>query len=135
MNRLSNKGQSLVIFIVFIPVFIMMGTFVVDLGFAKYNQNKLNNITKMIVEYGLKHIDSDPYQDMVDLIYQNDETIDNYNITIDTDNKTVSMSMDKVTKGLFGNIVGKDIYKEKSSYVGYFKNEKKRCKSNYNIFM
>ena len=76
MSRLSNKGQTLAIFAIFIPVIIMIGTFVVDLGLAKYNDNELEEVTKMVLNYGLRHVDEDPYDKMVDLIYQNDDSID-----------------------------------------------------------
>lgn len=124
MNKLSNKGQSLAIFVVFLPVFIMMGAFIIDLGFAKYNENKLDNITKMVIRYGLNHIDEEPYNDMVDLIYQNDSKIDNYDIKIDTENRSIKMSLDKSSIGFFGKIIDKEIYKEKSSFTGYIKDEK-----------
>ena len=124
MSRLSNKGKSLAIFIVFIPLFIMMGTFVVDMAYARYNANRLNETNKMIVRYGLKHIEENPFDDMVHLIYQNDSEIDNYDIKIDVLNKTVSVSIDKASRGFFGSLIGKDIYKEKSSYIGYIKDEK-----------
>lgn len=124
MSRLSNKGQSLAIFIVFIPLFIMMGTFVVDMAYARYNSNKLNETNKMVIRYGLKHIEENPFDDMVHLIYQNDSEIDNYDIKIDVLNKTVSVSIDKASRGFFGSLIGKDIYKEKSSYIGYIKDEK-----------
>ena len=90
MSRLSNKGQSLAMFIVF---FIMMGTFVVDMAYAKYNANKLNETTKMVLRYGLNHIEEDPYNDMVDLLYQNDTKIDNYEIKIDLLEKNVNKKL------------------------------------------
>lgn len=124
MNKLNSKGQSLAIFVIFVPVFIMIGTLVVDVSFAKYNARKLDNITKMVVNYGLNHINDEPYNNMVDLIYQNDE-VDSYTIDIDQENAKIRVSITKATKGFFGSIVGKDIYKEKSSYVGYMNNDKK----------
>lgn len=124
MNRLSNKGQTLALFIVFIPFFIMMGTFVVDMAYAKYNANKLNETTKMVLRYGLNHIEEDPYNDMVDLIYQNDTKIDNYDIKIDLLEKTITIKIDKASKGFFGNLIGKEIYKEKCNYKGYIKDDK-----------
>lgn len=124
MNKLNSKGQSLAIFVIFVPVFIMIGTLVVDVSFAKYNARKLDNITKTVVNYGLNHINDEPYNNMVDLIYQNDE-VDSYTIDIDQENAKVRVSITKATKVFFGSIVGKDIYKEKSSYVGYMNNDKK----------
>ena len=105
MNKLNNKGQSLAIFVIFVPVFIMIGTFVVDVSFAKYNERRLDN--------------------MVDLIYQNDSDIDSYEININNETKEISVTLSKSTKGFFGSIVGKEIYNEKSSLKGYIKDDKK----------
>ena len=124
MSKLGNKGQSLAIFVIFIPVFIMIGTLVVDVCYAKYNQRKLDNIAKEVLRYGLKHVDEEPFNNMVDLIYQNDSEVDDYKINIDEENKRIEITISKSTKGFFGSIVGEEIYKEKSSFVGYIENEK-----------
>lgn len=125
MSRLNNKGQSLAIFVIFVPVFIMVGTYVVDVSFAKYNERKLDNLNKQVINYGLKHIDEEPYDNMVDLIYQNDSDIDFYEININNETKEISVTLSKSTKGFFGSIVGKEIYNEKSSLKGYIKDDKK----------
>lgn len=125
MNRIGNKGQSLAIFVIFVPVFIMIGTLVVDISFAKYQSRRLDNISKQVLSYGLDHINGEPYENMVDLIYQNDDEIDSYTIDINDENKTINISISKSTKGFFGSIVGKEIYKEKSNFTGYLKNDKK----------
>ena len=125
MNKLNNKGQSLAIFVIFVPFFIMIGTFVVDVSFAKYNERRLDNLNKQVINYGLKHIDEEPYDNMVDLIYQNDSDIDSYEININNETKEISVTLSKSTKGFFGSIVGKEIYNEKSSLKGYIKDDKK----------
>ena len=125
MNRLNSKGQSLAIFVIFVPVFIMIGTLVVDVSFARYNSRKLDNINKLIINYGLDHIESDTYNNMVDLIYKNDSEVDDYEIKINLEEKKINVNISKSTKGFFGNIIGKEIYKEKSSFIGYIKDDKK----------
>lgn len=125
MNRLNSKGQSLAIFVIFVPVFIMIGTLVVDVSFARYNVRKLDNINKLVINYGLEHIESDPYDTMVDLIYKNDSEVDDYEIKINLEEKKINVNISKSTKGFFGSIVGKEIYKEKSSFIGYIKDDKK----------
>lgn len=125
MSKLNNRGQSLAIFVIFVPVFIMMGTFVVDVSFAKYNERRLDNLNKQVINYGLKHIDEEPYDNMVDLIYQNDSDIDSYEININNETKEISVTLSKSTKGFFGSIVDKEIYNEKSSLKGYIKDDKK----------
>ena len=125
MNRLNSKGQSLAIFVIFVPVFIMIGTLVVDVSFARYNVRKLDNINKLVINYGLEHIESDPYDTMVDLIYKNDSEVDDYEIKINLEEKKINVNISKSTKGFFGSIVVKEIYKEKSSFIGYIKDDKK----------
>ena len=125
MSKLNNRGQSLAIFVIFVPVFIMIGTFVVDVSFAKYNERRLDILNKQVINYGLKHIDEEPYDNMVDLIYQNDSDIDSYEININNETKEISVTLSKSTKGFFGSIVGKEIYNEKSSLKGYIKEDKK----------
>lgn len=125
MNRLNSKGQSLAIFVIFVPVFIMIGTLVVEVSFARYNARRLDNINKLVINYGLDHIESDPYDTMVDLIYKNDSEVDDYEIKINLEEKKINVNISKSTKGFFGSIVGKEIYKEKSSFIGYIKDDKK----------
>ena len=124
MIRLNNKGQSLVIFIIFIPVVIMLGMVVVDVCFARYNKIRLENINKEVIKYGLSHINEEPYNNMVDMIYQNDSEIDDYKIDINSDDETINVTLLKSTKGFFGSILDKEIYKEKCSNLGYIKENK-----------
>ncbi len=125
MNKIGNKGQALAIFVIFVPVFIMVGAFMVDLSFARYNERKLDNITYLVIDYGLSHLDDEPYNNMVALIYKNDSDVDSYTIDIDEENETINVSISKSTKGFFGSIIGKEIYTEKSSYTGYLQNDEK----------
>lgn len=124
MNKLSNKGQSLTLFLVFLPVLILLGCFVIDLGYAKYNDLRLEETTKTVLRYGLKHIDEDVYPSMVDLLYKNDDTIDEYKIDIKTEEKEIFISVSKASKGLFGKVINKNVYKEKSKFKGYIKEDK-----------
>lgn len=125
MRMINNKGQSLVLFIVFVPIVIMMGTLIIDVSYAKYNNRKINSIAKLVLDYGLNNIDDNPYDEMVNLIYKNDETIDEYKIDINYETKKINIMLTKSTKGFFGSIVGKYIYNEKCVYVGYFNEDKK----------
>ena len=96
-----------------------------DLSFARYNARKLDNIAEIVTSYGLDHLADEPYNNMVDLIYQNDSEIDSYTININEEESKIEVSITKATKGFFGSIIGKEIYKEKSEYTGYIKDDKK----------
>lgn len=125
MSKLNNKGQSLVLFIVFVPLVIIMGALIVDLSYAKYNSRRINLIAKEVLSYGLNNIENDPYYEMVNLIYKNDEDIDEYKINIDSDNKRIDIMISKSNKSFFSFIVGKEIYTQKCLYTGYFNEDKK----------
>lgn len=122
---MNNKGQSLAIFIIFVPVFIMIGVLVIDVYNAKLESRKLDDINKMVIKYGLDHIEEDPYNDMVNLIYKNDDEIDDYKIEINTEEQTIKIVIKKTTNGFFERIIGKEIFTEESNYYGYIKNDKK----------
>ena len=96
-----------------------------DLSFARYNARKLDNIAEIVTSYGLDHLADEPYNNMVDLIYQNDSEIDSYIININEEESKINVSITKATKGFFGSIIGKEIYKEKSEFTGYIKDDKK----------
>ena len=45
MKKLTNKGQSLVIFIIFLPLIIMFLAFIIDYGMLNVNKNKVDSIS------------------------------------------------------------------------------------------
>ena len=91
MISLNNKGQSLFLFVIFIPVFMLLGAFVVDIGLAKITSNNLDDVSKLVLDYGLKNIDNNPYDSMIDLINKNDDKIDKYDIKLDKLNKIINL--------------------------------------------
>lgn len=123
MISLNNKGQSLFLFVIFIPVFMLLGAFVVDIGLAKITSNNLDDVSKLVLDYGLKNIDNNPYDSMIDLINKNDDKIDKYDIKLDKLNKIINLKVEKNSSGFFGNIIGKDKYKISINYIGYINTE------------
>lgn len=123
MISLNNKGQSLFLFVIFIPVFMLLGAFVVDIGLAKVTSNNLDDVSKLVLDYGLKNIDNNPYDSMIDLINKNDDKIDKYDIKLDKLNKIINLKVEKNSSSFFGNIIGKDKYKISINYIGYINTE------------
>ena len=50
---LNNKGQSLVLFILIIPMLIGIAAIVIDVGNAYNQKNEMNNAIELVLEYGL----------------------------------------------------------------------------------
>ncbi len=120
---MNNKGQTLALFVILIPLIIMLGAYVVDIGYMKYNKNKLDGINEYMVDYALDNKDNLNKEEIINMILKNDDDINKINI--DEIDNGVKIEISKTFKGLFGYFVGKDIYDARSIYKGSIIDEKK----------
>lgn len=120
----NNKGQTLVIFVIFLPIIILLFAFVIDVSIMYTENNKLNNINILAINYALENINDDNLEKSLnDLVKANDKNIQKINITIkDT---SVKIIIEKNAKSLFGNVIGMQKYKIVSKYNGILKENKK----------
>ena len=51
MLKINNKGQSLVMFALIIPIFLLILTLVYDVGNAIYEKDRLSNTNYLTIEY------------------------------------------------------------------------------------
>lgn len=122
--KLNNKGQTLVAFIILIPVLIMIFTLVVDLGLLSIEKRKIDNEIKSTITYGLKNIETDNLDlKLRNLLIKNIEDIDNKNIEIKIENNYIKITLIKEKTSLF-KLIGKDKYEINSSYVGIIQNKR-----------
>ena len=113
---MNNKGQSLALFVILIPLILMLGVYAVDIGYMKYNQNKLDLVNKEAIDYALDNISDLNKEKVRDLIILNDKDVKTINIE-DIDNG-IQIEIDKSFKGLFGSFINKDVYDVKSVFEG-----------------
>lgn len=124
MNRKNEHGQTLSLFVLLLPLLIMIGAFLIDISYAKYNKRKLDSINKIAITYGLSNINSDPKDNIINLIKENDKDIKEYNVDVDVEKKSIKISLVKESNSFFGKILKKDLFKEESKYLGYIKDDK-----------
>lgn len=118
MNR---KGQILIFFVILVPLILTIAAFAIDISFNYYQSNKLHNISRMTINYGLKHINEPTIRSkMIDLIYKNDRDIDSYELTI-TKNK-IHLKLKKTVNSVFGKIINIDFYYISANYTGTIDN-------------
>lgn len=115
MLRLNNKGQSLVMFIILLPILLLILTLVYDVGNAIYEKDKLSNTNYMVVEYALRNslVSED---ELVELINKNDDDISD--ITIMMIDNSVTIALTKDIKGVFGKMFGFNLTSVRSEYRG-----------------
>lgn len=124
MNRHKECGQALSLFVIFLPFMLVIAVFLIDISYAKYNKIKLDSINKIAITYGLSNIDSNPRDDIINLIKKNDKDISEFKIDINSEEKLIKISIGKESNSFFGKILKKNFFKEESKYLGYIKDDK-----------
>lgn len=106
---MNNKGQSLVIFIVIIPVIFIVFSFLSDYAYLVYSQNKYENISKDIIRSTLE-------EDKIrDLYQKNGYEVNNFKYKIDNDKIYIHNSYE--IKSIFEKIINLKYYNVSINYV------------------
>ena len=84
---LNNRGQSLVLFVIILPIILLILLFVIDIGQAINLKLELDNINNIALDYGLDYLfNDDLVYELEELIKTNKQDIDSVNINVE-DNK------------------------------------------------
>lgn len=119
---LNNKGQSLVMFILIIPILLGIMVLVIDIGNVIYYKNDIDNINKIVIDYGLSHIDDDNVlNDMRELGKLNNDKL---SLEIKFVDMEFYSSGSYYVDGVFSNIFNTRGYLVKSEYKGNIDNDK-----------
>ena len=123
---LNNKGQSLVLFVLLIPIFVMIMASVMDVGNLISAKTEIDNINKIVIDYGLDNMnDTNVVNDMKLLAKENKKDI---NIDIKFVDMEYRVLCNYYVDGIFSNVLKIKGYNVKSSYKGYLDNNKKIIK-------
>ncbi len=123
MLKINNKGQSLVMFVLIIPIFLLILTLVYDVGNAIYEKDRLSNTNYLAIEYGLNNIGTITENDLKDLIEQNTSNIKKIYVIIE-DNQ-IEIKIEKDVKSIIGKMFNFNLVEIKSYYKGKIINDKK----------
>lgn len=128
MKSLNNRGQTLVLFVMLLPIMLLVMVLVFDIGKSIVEKQKLDNISFMIVSYGIEHSKDDNIEGTLkELVTLNYKDATDVEILVKDD--YVSISLSGKVKGVFGNLVGKSFFEVKSYYIGNINDKKiKRVK-------
>lgn len=122
MIRLNNKGQSLVLFVLIIPVILLILVLIVDMGNAMVKKNELDNVCYLAMDYAISNeLDSDLYEKIINLVKRNLDDVSSINIDFSGDIFNIT-----VKRKINGIISEKLILTEiSSSYNGYVVDDRK----------
>lgn len=122
---LNNKGQSLVLFIILLPILLLFLILILDIGKLILIKNELSSINNIVMDYGLSNLDKDNLEDeLVKIIKLNKDDIDNIDVTVE-DGK-IYITMNEKVNGIFTSFIDIPIFNIKLVYVGYIDNNVNR---------
>lgn len=123
MLKINNKGQSLVMFVLIIPIFLLILTLVYDVGNTIYEKDRLSNTNYLTIEYGLNNIDTVTENDLKNLIEQNTSNLKYIYVTIEENQ--IEIKMEKDAKSIIGKMFNFNLVKIISHYEGKIINNQK----------
>jgi len=102
MNR---NGQTLILFLILIPILLLFAAFVIDLGIVTHEQLKLSKVTKLALNQCDLAQDSEENKKRIEKIYQeNDILIEQLEIVQTKQGLRIQNSY--TIESIFGKIIG-----------------------------
>ncbi len=120
---MNNRGQTLVIFIIILPVIILGVAYLVDTGLMYIGRSKLISTCKVIID---KYYEENNIEDKIEK-YFIDNNIDYRDYKVSRDNN-LKLEVESTIDSIFGNIVGIKEYEIVVKVTGYKDNEKIKFK-------
>ena len=100
---MNNKGQTLVIFVIVLPILLIMFTLIIDLGFLYREKRNISNNVYDSVEYYLENIEDIEVKNNVEkLLNKNIKNIED--IKIIENEEYVEIHLTKTRKSLYSII-------------------------------
>lgn len=115
--QLNNRGQSLVMFILIIPILLGIMAMVMDIGNVIYNKQDIDNINKIVISYGLTNMDDvNIVREMENLALLNNSDM---HFVVEINQGQIIVDSTYYVKGVFSKIFETDGYLVRSKYSGY----------------
>lgn len=121
---MNNKGQSLVAFIVLLPILFMLAGIIIDVSSSYIKKKEVISVVKNSIEYRYKS-NLDNYkteQGMFKILSSNIDNIESYTITLNEDDTHVYVEVKE--DGVFSNLFKNPANNIEVKYKGYMKDGK-----------
>ncbi len=116
----NKHGQTLVLFVILIPILLLLAAFVIDMGVIISNKAHLKEVTKLAIKENVDNLeDTNKIKKILEI---NKVDVNNLEINI-IDNK-INIKNEISVKSIFGSVVGILDYKIKINITGYKSNDK-----------
>ncbi len=122
---MNNKGQTLVVFVLFLPVLVIVITMIINKSNMYYDKRNMENIAKEAINYGLSNIEDENIEDKIKIFISKNIDCEKevkiedgeIRVTLKKENKTIKKILG------YGNI--------KIKYKGKIEDNKKKVEVAY----
>lgn len=116
---MNNKGQSLVLFILIIPILLSFTALVIDVGRAVSEKSSLNNKIELIIECGLEdNLTNDEVNELTE------HNLSDYDYEVNINDNVIEINASTYVEGIFSNILDFKGFNIESEYRGFMADEK-----------
>jgi Flp pilus assembly protein TadG len=122
MSKLNNKGQTLILFVILIPIVLVLMALVIDTSYLYKEKTKLESTTKTIIKNNYDKKDSDDIDKIITDLYQKNN-IETNNLSISVSDNSLAIKNYYSIDSIFGNIIGIKKYDIKVSLKGIKNND------------
>lgn len=146
---LNNRGQSLVLFILIIPILLLIMVLVIDIGRVFNKKNEMDQVAELILNYYLEKQVPHASEDLLDnedndKVTQNKEdedirkeieellkfNLEDVTCEVRIQDETISLVSKTYVKGILTSIIELDGFMIKREYQGYLEGVQKRIEIN-----
>ena len=110
---MNNKGQTLIIFVILIPILILVAALVVDTGLMTFEKERYRGIIENGIE---QYFDTGNVEETEKIFSLNDIPKEEYTIIIQENQ--IEVSLNTSIEAIFGKIINIEEYEIKMNYVG-----------------
>lgn len=125
MNRLNNRGQTLIMFVILVPVILMLMALIIDTAYLYRENAKLESTTKSIIKNLYDSKEDDNINRMIINLYKEND-IQTKNLEIISNTTSLKIINHYKVDSIFGKIIGLKQYEVKVSLKGYYDGNKLR---------
>lgn len=117
---MDSKGQTLVIFVLILPILLLLFALIWEVGNLGLTTNKYETEIKDTIEYGLNHLDDENLEDILtNLLKANLEG----DINVEINNQVIKVNVKQKYDALFNNLLN-NRFDIDLTYNGYIENNK-----------
>ncbi len=122
---MNNKGQSLTLFIIIVPLLVLLCGVVIELANLAYNKHRVLSVTKTIINNILlsdKKLDENQKDDIIKMYNDNDIVVDD--LFIENNGTELKITGTYKTDSILGRLIKKDYYIIEKNIKGVLENDK-----------